>query len=150
MYLHFSDLGDPRSIPITPIIFPFFFSSLFCLGQGGCGINLPKAHSFSLNLSLNFLTYSRGCEFNTHSSHLFFSFIFLLTLSSIQEVVGSISTLHIHFFSFIFLLTFSSIQEVVGSISTHHINFPLTLSSIQEVVGSIPLTTFIFLLLFFS
>ena len=59
------------------------------------------AHSFSLNI----LTYSKGCGLNPHFPHLVFSFILLLTLSSIQEVVGSIPTLHIYisplFFSYL-------------------------------------------------
>ena len=62
----------------------------------------------------NSVIHSRGCYFNLQSTHLFYSFIFLLTLSSIQEVVGSILT-HLIYFSFIFLLILSSIQEVVGS-----------------------------------
>ena len=121
--MHFSDLGDSNSIPITPIIFPLSSSSLSRLSQGNCGINPPQVYSFSLNLSLNFLTDARGCGFNPHSPHLFFSIIFLLILSFIQEVLGSIPTHHIYYSSLFFLLTLSSIQEVVGSIPTHHIFF---------------------------
>ena len=54
---------------------------------------------------------------------LFFSFIFLITLSFIYEVVVSIPT-HLIYFSFIFLLILSSIQEVVCSIPTTSFIFP--------------------------
>ena len=98
LIIAFFRFGRPKFDPINPIIFLSCSPLLFRLSQGDCGFN-PTLHIyFLLYFSPNSLIHSRGCGFNPHSLHLVFSFIFLLSLSSIQEVVGSIPTHHTYFF----------------------------------------------------
>ena len=85
------------SIPHKLILFLLIYLLTFSPIPEVVG-SIPTLHIyFLIYFSLNSLIHSRCCGFNSHSSHFIFSFIFMLTLSSIQEVVGLIPTLLIFF-----------------------------------------------------
>ena len=75
-----------------------------------------QAHNISILFSSPFRFKARILWVQSPTSSLFFLLIYHLTLSPIQEVMGSIPTHHIYFFSPLFFCPNSLIfQEVVGS-----------------------------------
>ena len=115
---NFKILGTLGQSPSPPQYFVYFPSSLSRLRQRSCGINPPhKFILFSLNFSLNFLTYSRDCGFNPHSPH----FIFFLYFCSNFLIYSIGCGFNPHTHHFMFLLNLSSIHEVMGSIPTQNL-----------------------------